>query len=301
MAAPGRGRRGGKSPSGSLQPARAVRRTSSPPKRLRVHTRPALTVCQRRLAPLRSAPCCTWARSRCSCWRLRLGEFRGRGRLRQPQSATSSWPRLLKARPRPRRCSGLTHAAEFVFRGVCVALLQQKGWSRRRTVLLCPLFFGVAHVHHCWDLVVVRKLPVPVALGSVGLQLAYSTLFGASGARKHSPPVAHAPATRPYAQARSPPCCLCRRGRSLRPWQLTCSATPAGSPPSRASGATAARSVLFFSAALRRLRTPRCLCGQGRHSCRVDADSPSRVLDLWLELVDAVSGINPSPALRCHG
>lgn len=71
------------------------------------------------------------------------------------------------------------HTAEFCFRGVLVALLQQKGWSRRRTVLLCPLFFGVAHVHHCWDLVVVRKLPVPVALGSVGLQLAYSTLFGA--------------------------------------------------------------------------------------------------------------------------
>lgn len=60
-----------------------------------------------------------------------------------------------------------------------MALLLQEGWNRGMVVAICPLFFGLAHLHHLWDLAVVRQLPRRVALARVGLQMAYTTMFGA--------------------------------------------------------------------------------------------------------------------------
>ncbi|KAG1661309.1 hypothetical protein FOA52_008656 [Chlamydomonas sp. UWO 241] len=70
-------------------------------------------------------------------------------------------------------------AEEFVFRGCMTPLLVLKGFSERTAVLITPLFFGVAHLHHLHDLVVHQRVPLAHAATAVGFQFAYTSVFGA--------------------------------------------------------------------------------------------------------------------------
>ena len=68
-------------------------------------------------------------------------------------------------------------AEELVFRSCMIPLLLPhlgQGW----TVLLCPLFFGVAHFHHMFEHLIAGTLSVPQALFNVFVQTAYTSLFG---------------------------------------------------------------------------------------------------------------------------
>eukprot|EP00656_Telonema_subtile_P014197 TRINITY_DN17244_c0_g1_i2.p1 TRINITY_DN17244_c0_g1~~TRINITY_DN17244_c0_g1_i2.p1 ORF type:complete len:230 (-),score=31.28 TRINITY_DN17244_c0_g1_i2:307-996(-) len=58
---------------------------------------------------------------------------------------------------------------EFVFRSCMCPLLLASGLSHTATVLVCPLFFSVAHVHH-----VLRGVPWPAIL----IQATYTCIFG---------------------------------------------------------------------------------------------------------------------------
>ncbi|MBX9718992.1 MAG: CPBP family intramembrane metalloprotease [Microbacteriaceae bacterium] len=59
-------------------------------------------------------------------------------------------------------------AEEFVFRSCMCSLLLAAGWSPTATVLISPLFFGTAHLHH---------LMIHPAIQVIG-QFGYTTLFG---------------------------------------------------------------------------------------------------------------------------
>jgi len=51
--------------------------------------------------------------------------------------------------------------------------------SPAKTVLLTPLFFAVAHVHHLYEVRLAQpRVPLAVAVAQTLLQLAYTTLFG---------------------------------------------------------------------------------------------------------------------------
>jgi len=68
---------------------------------------------------------------------------------------------------------------EIMFRGVVLALLVSGGWGCRSCVLLSPLLFGLAHVHHLFSLTLSRGMGPRQAALVVLFQLAYTTLFGA--------------------------------------------------------------------------------------------------------------------------
>ncbi len=68
-------------------------------------------------------------------------------------------------------------AEELVFRSCMVPLLLPHlghGW----TVLLCPLFFGLAHIHHMFEHVKAGSVSLPQALLNVLIQTTYTSLFG---------------------------------------------------------------------------------------------------------------------------
>lgn len=73
-------------------------------------------------------------------------------------------------------------AEEVVFRGAVLALLVAGGFGFGTCVLLSPLLFGLAHLHHLVNLV--KALGLSLANGAlvVTFQLAYTTLFGAYAA-----------------------------------------------------------------------------------------------------------------------
>ncbi|XP_065058627.1 CAAX prenyl protease 2-like [Rhopilema esculentum] len=69
---------------------------------------------------------------------------------------------------------------EFVFRA-CMLPFLVPAFGCRASVILCPLFFGIAHVHHA-----VEGLRMGMTLGSVIIrsvfQMGYTTIFGAYSA-----------------------------------------------------------------------------------------------------------------------
>ncbi|CAL1698867.1 unnamed protein product [Somion occarium] len=70
---------------------------------------------------------------------------------------------------------------EIVFRACILAVYHAAGASRFKMIFLSPLWFGVAHLHHAWD-VYNRYGQTSAALKRAALttlfQLAYTTLFG---------------------------------------------------------------------------------------------------------------------------
>ncbi|GAQ81759.1 CAAX prenyl protease [Klebsormidium nitens] len=67
---------------------------------------------------------------------------------------------------------------EFVFRACIGEILRQGGFSTKHAVLICPVFFAVAHLHHFWDLVYYQRQPIVLAVLTLVLQMTYTTLFG---------------------------------------------------------------------------------------------------------------------------
>jgi hypothetical protein len=68
-------------------------------------------------------------------------------------------------------------AEEFCFRA-CMAPLLITAFDLRTTVLITPLFFGAAHLHHLNDLVRFQRVPLNKAALMVAFQFAYTTVFG---------------------------------------------------------------------------------------------------------------------------
>lgn len=68
---------------------------------------------------------------------------------------------------------------EWVFRSCMVSILLRFGFSTSRTVLLAPLYFGVAHLHHGYRMVHQDGVPLRRAILIVFVQFAYTSLFGA--------------------------------------------------------------------------------------------------------------------------
>lgn len=70
---------------------------------------------------------------------------------------------------------------EFIFRACMLPLLVPhfgEGWS----IFLCPLFFGVAHLHHMIEKVTQHKEEVSDAFKQSLFQMSYTTVFGAYSA-----------------------------------------------------------------------------------------------------------------------
>ncbi|KAL4238758.1 CAAX prenyl protease [Mactra antiquata] len=70
---------------------------------------------------------------------------------------------------------------EFIFRACMLPLLVPhfgEGWS----VFICPLFFGVAHLHHMIEKITQHKEDVKEAFQTSAFQMAYTTVFGAYSA-----------------------------------------------------------------------------------------------------------------------
>lgn len=68
-------------------------------------------------------------------------------------------------------------AEEFCFRA-CMCPLLITAFGMKTTVLITPLFFGAAHLHHLHDLVRFQKVPLKKAAILVTFQFAYTTVFG---------------------------------------------------------------------------------------------------------------------------
>ena len=66
---------------------------------------------------------------------------------------------------------------EFVFRA-CVVPILLPSLGRLWTVLLCPLFFGLAHLHHIVEWIRNRDSPLSNVLIGLTLQVGYTSLFG---------------------------------------------------------------------------------------------------------------------------
>eukprot|EP00250_Pteridium_aquilinum_P015329 c22524_g1_i1 orf=530-1516(-) len=67
---------------------------------------------------------------------------------------------------------------EIVFRACMIPILLCAGFQPVTIIFLCPLFFGLAHVNHFWELVHLQNCDKKRALLIVGAQLGYTTVFG---------------------------------------------------------------------------------------------------------------------------
>ncbi|CAD7702370.1 unnamed protein product [Ostreobium quekettii] len=67
---------------------------------------------------------------------------------------------------------------EWVFRGCMVGMLKLEGWEDGQTTFAAPLFFGVAHIHHIYQLVLHQSYTVVEAVLEVLFQVLYTTAFG---------------------------------------------------------------------------------------------------------------------------
>lgn len=67
---------------------------------------------------------------------------------------------------------------EIVFRACMIPTLLCAGLQPVTVIFLCPLFFGLAHVNHFWELVHLQNFDKKRALIIVGMQLGYTTVFG---------------------------------------------------------------------------------------------------------------------------
>ncbi len=68
-------------------------------------------------------------------------------------------------------------AEEFIFRACMVPLLLPH-LGDRLTVLLCPLFFGLAHTHHLMEWLREGRGTVLVAFASILVQFTYTSIYG---------------------------------------------------------------------------------------------------------------------------
>jgi prenyl protein peptidase len=66
---------------------------------------------------------------------------------------------------------------EFVFRA-CLMPFLLPALGPPQTVLLCPLFFGVAHLHHILEWLYDRATPISDVLIGLALQVGYTSVFG---------------------------------------------------------------------------------------------------------------------------
>ncbi|GBG33434.1 CAAX prenyl protease 2 [Hondaea fermentalgiana] len=69
-------------------------------------------------------------------------------------------------------------AEELVFRCCMGALLKAANWRHAFIIGFAPLFFGVAHLHHCHGMIK-EGMPVKRAIIISLVQMTYTTLFGA--------------------------------------------------------------------------------------------------------------------------
>ncbi|KAI9598327.1 hypothetical protein BDF19DRAFT_230359 [Syncephalis fuscata] len=70
---------------------------------------------------------------------------------------------------------------EFVFRACLALLLAHTSFSTTSIVLLSSWIFGLAHVHHAWEMYArtrTQKNALKLALVRTGFQLGYCTIFG---------------------------------------------------------------------------------------------------------------------------
>jgi len=67
---------------------------------------------------------------------------------------------------------------ELVFRACVCPILLAGGWSVSSTVLISPILFGGAHVHHMLGLMRTRGLGLKESLLRACFQLGYTTVFG---------------------------------------------------------------------------------------------------------------------------
>jgi prenyl protein peptidase len=69
---------------------------------------------------------------------------------------------------------------EMLFRSASVPLLLASGMSVSKIVLIAPLLFGIAHVHHFYEFRITHpRVPVSSAALRSLLQLTYTSMFGA--------------------------------------------------------------------------------------------------------------------------
>ncbi|EGF79948.1 hypothetical protein BATDEDRAFT_25487 [Batrachochytrium dendrobatidis JAM81] len=70
---------------------------------------------------------------------------------------------------------------EIVFRGYMVPIMLAGGFSARQTIWCLPLFFGIAHLHHAWEVIrdggYTRRSIIHAATSSI-FQLMYTMVFG---------------------------------------------------------------------------------------------------------------------------
>ncbi|CAG8466640.1 5630_t:CDS:2 [Funneliformis caledonium] len=70
---------------------------------------------------------------------------------------------------------------EFVFRCCMVPLLALADFSRIQIIFLSPLVFGIAHIHHAWEVYVTNGRTMATAKFAIFasiFQFFYTTLFG---------------------------------------------------------------------------------------------------------------------------
>jgi prenyl protein peptidase len=67
---------------------------------------------------------------------------------------------------------------ELCFRGGLVSFLLLSGTSPARCIWTSPLLFGVAHLHHAYDLVRHQRWSLAQALAAAAFQLVYTAVFG---------------------------------------------------------------------------------------------------------------------------
>uniref|UniRef100_A0A7I4DJJ6 intramembrane prenyl-peptidase Rce1 n=1 Tax=Physcomitrium patens TaxID=3218 RepID=A0A7I4DJJ6_PHYPA len=67
---------------------------------------------------------------------------------------------------------------EWVFRACMVPVLLCAGYSQLKVMLLCPLYFGLAHLNHYWETVYPENRNHKIAALITGFRFAYTTIFG---------------------------------------------------------------------------------------------------------------------------
>ncbi|KAF4577474.1 hypothetical protein EYR40_003015 [Pleurotus pulmonarius] len=98
-----------------------------------------------------------------------------------PYPATGSFKDVLFSWQGTRNYVVAPITEEIVFRACVLAVYNLSGASKTKMIMLAPLSFGVAHVHHAWD-IFNRYGRTPAAakraLLTALFQLSYTTLFG---------------------------------------------------------------------------------------------------------------------------
>ena len=71
---------------------------------------------------------------------------------------------------------------EWVFRACMVVVLRENGMSIGNITLYSPLYFGIAHLHHAYNMVYNEKRPWKSSLLICFIQFLYTSLFGSYAA-----------------------------------------------------------------------------------------------------------------------